>query len=124
MKVERDRTMKKTNDALRADYVSKLIAMMTEAGEEVLRTKSNEIAIPVVDADGEDNWVVFSVKVPSGSRDGDPYDGYGEAQAYEMNCKQKAEKAAIDAEKKAKKIARDQAYRAKQAANKAAREGK
>ena len=115
--------MKKTNDALRADYVSKLIEMMTTAGEEVLRTKSNEIAIPVVDADGEDNWVVFSVKVPSGSRDGDPYDGYSEAESYALSCKQKAEKAAADAEKKAKKIAKDKAYREKQAANKAKREG-
>ena len=85
--------MKKTNDALRADYVTKLIEMMTAAGEEVLRTKSNEIAIPVVDADGEDNWVVFSVKVPVGSRDGDVYDGYGEAESYAMACQAKAEKA-------------------------------
>ena len=113
--------MKKTNDALRAKYVAKLIEMMTEAGEDVLRTKSNEIAIPVVDADGEDNWVVFSVKVPTGSRDGDVYDGYGEAQSYEMNCKAKAEKAEADAKKKAAKIARDQAYRAKQAEQKAKR---
>lgn len=115
--------MKKTNDALRAKYVAKLIEMMTEAGEDVLRTKSNEIAIPVVDADGEDNWVVFSVKVPTGSRDGDVYDGYGEAQAYEMNCKAKAEKAEADAKKKAAKIARDKAMREQKAALKAAREG-
>ena len=113
--------MKKTNDALRADYVSKLIEMMTAAGEEVLRTKSNEIAIPVVDADGEDNWVVFSVKVPVGSRDGDVYDGYGEAQAYTMNCEAKAEKAKADAEKKAKKIARDKAMREQKAKLKAER---
>ena len=116
--------MKQTNDALRADYVARLIAMMTEAGEEVLRTKSNEIAIPVVDADGEDNWVVFSVKIPTGSRDGDPYDGYGEAESYALSVKQKAEKAEAEAKKKAAKIARDQAYRAKQAENKAKREGK
>lgn len=114
---------KKTNDALRADYVARLIEMMTGAGEEVLRTKSNEIAIPVVDADGEDNWVIFSVKVPTGSRDGDVYDGYGEAESYALNCKQKAEKAAADAEKKAKKIARDQAMREQKAAMKAKREG-
>lgn len=113
---------KKTNDALRADYVARLIEMMTGAGEEVLRTKSNEIAIPVVDADGEDNWVIFSVKVPVGSRDGDVYDGYGEAESYEMACRQKAEKAKLDAEKKAKKIARDEAMRAKKAENKAKRE--
>ena len=114
---------KKTNDALRADYVQRVIQMMTDAGEEVLITKSNEIALPVVDADGEDNWIVISVKVPAGTRDGDVYDGYGEAEAYTMKLKQKAEKAIIDAEKKAKKIARDQAMRAQKAALKEKREG-
>ena len=114
---------KKTNDALRADYVQRVIEMMTNAGEEVLITKSNEIALPVVDADGEDNWIVISIKVPAGTRDGDVYDGYGEAEAYTMKLKQKAEKAAIDAEKKAKKIARDQAMRAQKAALKERREG-
>lgn len=116
--------MKKTNDILRAQYLDLITKLLTDANEEVLRVKSNEIAIPCVDADGNDSYVVVTVKVPTGSREGDPYDGYGEAQSYELNLKQKAEKAKVDAEKKAKKIARDEAYRAKQAANKAAREGK
>ena len=115
--------MKKTNDALRAQYLELITALLTGAEEEVLRVKSNEIAIPCVDADGEDNFVVVTIKVPTGSRDGDPYDGYGEAESYQLACKQKAEKAAADAEKKARKIAKDKAYREKQAANKAKREG-
>ena len=114
---------KATNDALRAQYVELLTKLLNEKGEEVLRTKSNEIALPCVDAEGEDAYVVISVKVPSGSRDGDPYDGYGEAEAYEMKVKQDAERAAVAAEKKAKKIARDEAMRAKKAANKEKREG-
>lgn len=114
---------KATNEALRAQYVELLTKLLGEGGEEVLRVKSNEIAIPCVDKDGEDNYVVITIKVPTGSRDGEPYDGYGEAQSYEMSVKQKAEKAAIEAEKKAKKIARDEAMRAKKAEQKAKREG-
>ena len=113
--------MKKTNDALRNQYLNLITELLAGADEEVLRVKSNEIAIPCVDRDGEDNYVVITIKVPTGSRDGDPYDGYGEAESYAMACKQKAEKAKIEAEKKAKKIAKDQAYRAKQAENKAKR---
>ena len=112
---------KATNEALRAQYIELLTKLLTDSGEEVLRVKSNEIALPVVDRDGDDSYVVITLKVPTGSRDGDPYDGYGEAESYAMACKQKAEKAKADAEKKAKKIARDQAYRAKQAENKAKR---
>lgn len=114
---------KATNDALRAQYVDIISKLIADSGEEVLRVKSNEIAIPCVDRDGEDSYVVVTIKVPSGSRDGDPYDGYGEAESYALACKQKAEKAIVDAEKKAKKIARDQAMRAKKAEQKAKREG-
>ena len=85
--------------------------------------RSNEIALPCVDAEGNDSYVVITVKVPTGSRDGDPYDGYGEAESYALACKQKAERAEADAKKKAAKIAKDKAYRAKQAENKAKREG-
>ena len=112
---------KAANEALRAHYTELLTKLLADAGEEVLRVKSNELAVPCVDKDGEDSYVVITLKVPTGSRDGDPYDGHGEAQSYEMSVKQKAEKAAIDAEKKAKKIARDKAYREKQAENKAKR---
>ena len=115
--------MKKTNDILRNQYLNLITELLAGADEEVLRVKSNEIAIPCVDADGNDAYVVVTVKVPTGSRDGDPYDGYGEAESYALSCKQKAEKAEADAKKKAAKIARDQAYRAKQAENKAKREG-
>ena len=87
---------KATNDALRLDWVEMISKVLADKGEDVLRVKSNEIAIPVVDKDGEDNWVVITVKVPAGSRDGDAYDGYGEAESYEMNCKAKAEKAEAD----------------------------
>ena len=114
---------KKTNDALRNQYLNLITELLAGADEEVLRVKSNEIAIPCVDADGEDSFVVVTIKVPVGSRDGDVYDGYGEAESYQLNCKQKSEKAAADAEKKAKKIARDQAMREQKAAMKAKREG-
>jgi hypothetical protein len=119
MKEEVTSMNKNTNEALRAQYIDIITKLLGDSGEEVLRVKSNEIAIPVVDRDGEDNYVVITIKVPTGSRDGDPYDGYGEAESYALNCKQKAEKAAADAEKKAKKIARDEAMRAKKAENKA-----
>ena len=123
MKDEVSEMSKATNEALRAQYIDMITKLLTGADEEVLRVKSNEIAIPCVDAEGEDSFVVITIKVPTGSRDGDPYDGYGEAESYEMGCKQKAEKAAADAKKKAAKIARDEAMRAKKAENKAKREG-
>ena len=116
-------TNKQAQDALRQRYVEVIKKALSDLGEEVLQTGSNTIAIPCVDDNGDEQFCCFTIKVPTGSRDGDPYDGYGEAESYALSVKQKAEKAKADAEKKAKKIARDQAYRAKQAENKAKREG-
>ena len=112
---------KATNDALRNEWVARILTLLSE--EDCQLAGSNEIAIPVVDAEGEDSWIVLSVKVPTGSRDGDPYDGYAMAQEYQMKQTAKAEKAAVDAKKKAAKIARDEAMRAKKAEAKAKREG-
>ena len=72
--------------ALRADFLSKLISAL--ADEEILRVGSNEIAIPCVDAAGNDAWVVVKVSTPRGTRNGDggynPYDGYAAADDYDF----------------------------------------
>lgn len=114
---------KKANDALRAKYLAQLISKFKD-DEDVLRTGAGEIAFPVVDEDGEDNWVVITVKVPIGTRDGDAYDGYSMAEDYEMKTTAKAAKAKEAAAKKAAKIARDQKMREQKAAAKAAHEAK
>ena len=111
------------NDRLREMYVNNLMEALSAVGEEVLRVAANEIAIPVVDCEGEDNYVVFRVQVPVGSRDGDAYDAYERAQEFAMKQQEKAEKAAKDAEKKAAKIARDEDMRRQKAEAKAKREG-
>lgn len=114
---------KKANDALRAKYVQELIARFKE-DEDVLRTGTGEIAFPVVDDEGEDNWVVITVKIPTGSRDGEIYDGYSMAEDYSMKTAEKEAKAKEAAAKKAAKIARDEKARAEKAAAKAAHEAK
>lgn len=103
---------KASNDALRVKYTELIGDLLSKAEEDPLRTGTNEIAIPCVDDEGNDAWVVVTVKVPTGSRDGDPYDGYSMQEAYEIRLREKAEAAAVAAEKKARKIARDEKLRA------------
>jgi hypothetical protein len=94
-------------DNLRAQWFDTFKNFLEGQGEEVLQTASNELAIPVVDTEGGEHFIVVTVKVPTGSRDGDAYDGYAVAEDYAMKCaerKAKAEeKARKDAERKAKK---------------------
>lgn len=98
----------KNREELRTRYLSGIVEYLETTGEEVLRTNSNEIAIPCLDVDGNEEWVVITFKVPTGSRDGDAYDGYSVAEEYTIKQKLKAIAAA---KAKEKKIAKDKAKR-------------
>ena len=92
-------TRKQLDDEIKVRFLDGVSEHFENVGEEVLRVGSNELALPVVDTDGNERWLVVTFKVPTGSRDGDPYDGYSMAEDYQMKLTEKAEKAAA---KKAK----------------------
>jgi len=89
---------------------------------DVLRTGSQELCLPIVNEEGDESYLVVTFKIPKGSRDGDPYDGYAVAEEFALKQKAKAEKAKESAEKKAKKIKRDEEMRKRKAEAKAKRE--
>lgn len=102
------KTMKALNDELRAQWVRNVREYLSQE-DEVLVVGANELAIPVVDSEGNEKWVVLTIKVPIGSRDGDAYDGYAMAEDYQLKLANKAAKAA----EKERKAAADKAKRAK-----------
>ena len=100
-------------EELRTRYLESIISYFS-VDEEVLRVKSNEIAIPVVGCEGNEDWIVVTVKVPTGANKGlEPYDGYEMAEDYEMKLKEKERKAKEKAIAKEKKIKRDKELREK-----------
>ena len=102
-------------ELLREGYLKTIIAQFEHIGDEVLRVKSNEVAIPVVGCEGNEDFIVITVKVPTGANKGtEPYDGYSEAESYEMKLKEKELKAKKKAEEKEKKIKRDKERREKE----------
>lgn len=115
---------KALHDVLRQEYIALLSKFLTERGEEVLITGSNEICLPCVDGEGNDEFMVITFKVPTGSRDGEAYDGYAMAEDFKMKQEAKAEKAKEAAEAKARKIARDKAQREAKARAKAEHDAK
>lgn len=88
-------------------------------GHEVLQTATYEIAIPIVNAEGDESYIVIPFKIPKGSRDGDAYDGHALAQEYELKQWDKAQKARERAKAKAAKIERDKKAREEKARLKA-----
>lgn len=90
---------------LRAKYFEKIQNFMKES-EDVLQVATNKFVFPTVDGQSEDQWIMVTVSVPLGAERGaEPYDGYGEAEAFQMKQAEKAEKKRNADEKKAKQIA-------------------
>lgn len=105
-------TRKQLDEEIKVRFLEGVSEHLENAGEEVLRVGSNEIALPVVDSNGEERWLVVTFKVPTGSRDGDAYDGYSMKEDYEMKLAEKAAKAKAKAEKAEKDKAKREAKKA------------
>ena len=103
------KTTKVLNEEIKARFLEGVSEHLTSVGEEVLRVSSNEIALPVVDDEGNEKWLVLVFKVPTGSRDGDAYDGYSMAEDYQMKLAEKKAKAEAKAKESAKNKAKAKA---------------
>lgn len=108
---------KALREMVKTQYVEMLVKFLAEQ-EDVGITGTNEFNFPVVDSEGNEDFVVVKVTIPTGSRDGEPYDGYGARNDWDIHLKEKAEKAVKDAADRAKKIERDTKARAKKAQKK------
>ena len=106
-------TRKQLDEEIKLRFLEGVVDHLTDVGEEVLRVGSNEIALPVVDNENNERWLVMTFKVPTGSRDGEAYDGYSMAEDYKMKLEEKAEKEKAKAEKAAKDKAKREAAKAK-----------
>jgi hypothetical protein len=100
-------TKKAYREKVRAEYMKRISKFLESSGDEVLLVASNEFAIPVVRKDGEEDYVVLTFKMPTGSRDGDGYDGYAMRDDYAFKCEEKRKKAETAKAAKEKKMARD-----------------
>ena len=101
-------------EILRNEYLEAIILNFLEKDEQVLRVKSNEIAIPVVGCEGNEDFIVVTVKVPTGANKGlEPYDGFELAEDYEMKLAEKERKKLEAEKKKAEKIRKDAEIRQK-----------
>ena len=98
-------------EEIKARYYEAVSAVFASQDLEVLKVGSAEMAIPVLDKNGDEEWLVVTLKVPTGSRDGEAYDGYALRDEYAAKQADKAAKAKEAAEKKAAKIAKDKAAR-------------
>ncbi len=107
--------------ALRNTYLSFISQTISQEMEtDVLPVSASELAVPCLDDEGNEKFVLIKVSIPRGTRNDsggyDPYDGYAVAEDYAEDCKEKAQKKADAEAKKQAKIAKDEQKRAEKKA--------
>lgn len=111
------------NNELKTHYLEKIRVLLEGLDEDVMQVKSNELAFPVVDSEGNEKSIIIVVKVPTGANKGtEPYDPYAMKEEFDLKEKEKKAKAEKLAKAKAEKIAKDKARREAEANIKAKRE--
>lgn len=109
--------------AIRNEYLAFLTTAISEHFDaDVLDVSASELTVPVVDAEGNEKFVLIKVSIPRGERIGGgylPYDGYAAHEEWELvkadkadkeaKRKEKAERAEKEKERKraAKKVVKD-----------------
>ena len=106
---------------LRSTYLDFVRQMVNEKVEtDALTVSASELAIPCLDEEGNEAWVLIKVSIPRGTRNGEggynPYNGYAIAEDDAIDLKEKAEKKADAEAKKQAKIERDKKVRAEKKA--------
>lgn len=70
---------------------------------DILPISASELAIPVVDSEGNEKYAVIKVSIPRGERNGEggytPFDGYAAAEDWKLVLAERADKAAARKEK-------------------------
>ena len=100
-------TKKNTSDELRASFTADLAEFLAAKYDtDVCRINSGSLMIPVVDSEGEDRWVKFSVIIPKEATEENGNDGYSLARDYQLKLDTKAAKQAENERKSAEKAAK------------------
>ena len=82
---------------------------------DVLPISASELALPVVDSEGNEKFAVIKVSIPRGERNGEggyiPFDGYAAAEDWKLVLADRADKAAKRKEK-AERVEKERARKA------------
>ena len=92
--------------AIRNEMLTKVAEVLSKAYDtDVLPVSASEVAIPVLDKEGNEKFALIKISIPRGSRNGNggynAYDGYAAAEDYKLDLEERAAKRAASAEKKA-----------------------
>ena len=109
--------MAKNSEIVKKNKMRKERQFLEDNSEVVLQVKSGTFSIPWAMGNDE-GYLNLTFSIPKGTRDGELYDGYEEAENYRLEIEAKAKAKAEREEKKRKKIEKDRLAREKAKAKK------
>lgn len=76
--------VRKLQAKIREEKLHQIYQFLADSGEDVGYSKSNQVLFPVVDEEGGEWFCTVTVAIPTGSRDGEPFDGYALREEYQL----------------------------------------
>lgn len=104
-------------DEIKNEFMETVKTILEQRGDEVLLVKSGTYSIPWVLGE-EEGYINITFSIPTGTRGGEGYDGYSEAENYKFERAEKERKANERKAKAEAKKVRDAELRAKKKAEK------
>lgn len=97
-------TKAELENALRNDILNSICEFLSQKYDtDVLPISTGGVTMPLLDAEGNEKFANITISIPRGTRNGNgytEYDGYAAAEAYRLECEEKAAKRAASAAKK------------------------
>lgn len=122
------KTATQITNELRDSILKEFLEWRKEMGDDAMMTKGNKFMFPCVDENGDDRFCEVTISIPKGTREGEGYDGYAEAEGYLADLEEKRilkeQRDKERDEKKAIQFAKAEQARAKKAEAKAKRDEK
>lgn len=114
------KTVAQMRTEARENFMKEVMELLQTHKEDItLQYKGNAFSVPRVLENGDEIYIQLAISIPTGTRDGDQFDGYKAHEDYLLDQEAKREAAEERAAKKAKENAE---RKAKQEAAKAKRE--
>lgn len=80
---------RKETEKIRNTYLKEIEKIYTDTNTEIFQIASNKLCIPVVGDEGGEYYLTITFAVPTGERNGEPFDGYAEKETWELKVNDK-----------------------------------
>lgn len=80
---------RKETEKIRNLYLNEIAKFYDDMNVEIFQIASNKLCIPVVGDENGEYFLTITFAVPTGERNGEPFDGYGEKESWELKVHDK-----------------------------------